>query len=142
MVVNCNNKLGECCIWDDRKQLLRWIDNKKSKFWTYDPKTNKSKSYDLPENIGSFALCEDESILICFKSGPAFYDPSTEKLSKKLFEFEPDRRTVMNDGRCDRYGRFVVGSVMDFHTEATNVFTKITIFQNIYMYNYEKISNI
>ena len=143
MVVNCNNKLGECCIWDDRKQLVCWIDNNGSKFWTFDPKTNKAKSYDLPEDPGSFALCKDGSILICFKSGPAFYDLSTGKFSKKLFKFEPDRRSVMNDGRCDKYGRFVVGGVMDFHLGATNIFGTIRdLCKNIYMYKYGKRSSI
>eukprot|EP01084_Bolivina_argentea_P154437 269209_1 len=140
-IVSCSNKLGECCIWDDRKQLLCWIDYENQQFWTYDPKTKQSKSYDLPEKPGSFALCEDGSLFFCFGSGPAFYDIETQTMSKKLYEFEPDVRSRMNDGRCDRNGRFICGGVVKFNMKATNIFTKtIQMFENIYIYNNHKSS--
>ena len=33
-IVKCNNLLGECPIWDDKKQLLCWLDTAKGIFWT------------------------------------------------------------------------------------------------------------
>eukprot|EP01083_Nonionella_stella_P006489 18857_1 len=120
MVVDCNNGLGECPLWDDRKGLLCWVDSKKKTFWTYNPKTKQSNSYDLPECAGSFCLCQDGSYLFAFEKGPAFWDPFNDKLSSfdpknRIFDFEVNKSTRMNDGRVDKQGRFVVGGMLSMY---------------------------
>ena len=56
LILDCDNALGECPLWDDTKNLLCWIDCKKCEFWTFDPETNKSEVYDLPERPGNIYL--------------------------------------------------------------------------------------
>mmetsp|Transcript_47229 Transcript_47229/g.78355 ORF Transcript_47229/g.78355 Transcript_47229/m.78355 type:complete len:377 (-) Transcript_47229:70-1200(-) len=115
-VVSCNNELGECPLWDAKKQLLCWLDIDGKKYWTYDPVSTEHKSYDLPERAGSFALCEHGSaLLLAFESGPSFYDVQSGKKGKPIFAFEPHLATRPNDGRCDRNGCFVFGGCIDMH---------------------------
>ncbi len=50
-------------------------------------------------------------MLLAFESGIHAFDPATGTL-RRLSEFEPNLpSTRMNDGRCDRQGRFLVGGV-------------------------------
>eukprot|EP01084_Bolivina_argentea_P166380 288857_1 len=117
LIVNCNNKLGECPIWNDRTNELCWIDNLGKKFWKYNPTNKQLKSYNLPECPGSFCLCNNNSILFAFENGPAFYDINTNTMHKRIFHFEPNKKTKMNDGRADRNGRFIVGGMRKYKSK-------------------------
>ena len=46
-IVDCRNILGECVLWDDEKISLL-IDNL-GKFWTLDPETKETNTYELPD---------------------------------------------------------------------------------------------
>ena len=124
-VVECNNYFGECCVWDDIKQILYWIDSKNCKLWAYDPKNKKNWSYNLPEKPGSFGLCKNnpDLLIMCFYDGPRYYNLKTRKVSERFFDFERNMKTNMNDGRCDRQGRFVVGGI--FHIILSDNYSKI-----------------
>ena len=95
LVVKCGNCLGETPIWDDKRKLLCWIDAIKPSFWTYNPSTKESKSYPLPERVGSFCLTKDDGFLMAFAKGPAFYNPLTNNGrpvddKERIFLFEPN----------------------------------------------------
>ena len=130
LVLECNNLLGECPLWDDKKQLLSWIDCKKPSFWRFDPITNKSEEYPLPERPGSFTFCEDGSLLFSFEFGPAYFDIDRQRILKRVFTFEPGLLTRPNDGRCDRQGRFIFGGMMDPENYEDRVFIS-----NVYRIN-------
>eukprot|EP01084_Bolivina_argentea_P151144 263844_1 len=124
LIVDCHQELGECPLWDDINSELLWIDFSLSKLWKYNPITNKYKSYLLPERPGSFCLCHDNNhLLFSFENGPSmlslndiYNNNSAQNLqiTNRIFEFEKNKKTVMNDGRVDRNGRFVVGGRRDF----------------------------
>ena len=63
----------------------------------------------MPEKVCSIAFREGTGLLIAFESGLSFYD--LHALSeRRIVDVEPDIPvTRLNDGRCDRQGRFVVG---------------------------------
>jgi L-arabinonolactonase len=67
----------------------------------------------MPEAIGSFALREAGGALVALRSGLHLLDLRSGALD--LFcAVEPDRPdNRLNDGRCDRRGRFWVGSMHD-----------------------------
>lgn len=67
--------------------------------------------WTLPERVGSFALCRDTSrLLLGLASGIALFDMGRETLSP-IVPVEADLpSTRLNDGRCDRQGRFVFGT--------------------------------
>lgn len=65
------------------------------------------------EKIGSFALCENATILVALKSGIYRYDLDS---GERSFLVAPERdrpENRLNDGRCDPAGRFWVGSMRD-----------------------------
>jgi sugar lactone lactonase YvrE len=110
-VVRGRDLLGECPLWDERSGTLWWVD-------ILAPALRKLHnanvtSYALPEPMGSFALRETEGLLGAMKSGLYFHAPeaSARELLVCPEDYPPGNR--FNDGRCDRRGRFWVGSMSD-----------------------------
>ena len=142
-VVNCHNGLGECPLWDDQRGLVCWIDIHDAKFWEYNPITNISNCYDLPERPGAFALCSKSSnyYLFAFENGPSFYNVKTSTiLGKRIFLFEPHLKTRLNDGRCDKNGRFIVGGLLEYDKKYPE--TKYNPISDIYRINPDGSSQI
>ena len=111
-VVEVNNTLGECVLWNDRQQKAWWTDIQESTLFQYDPIQRSLKSYALPERLGSFGFTEDDNTLICaFASGFALYNPASthiEWLARPDVHLSSSR---FNDGRVDRQGRFWAGTM-------------------------------
>jgi len=115
LCIPCGNKLGECPLWDDQKQLLCWIDIQGSKFWQYDPSNGpeEAQCFDLPSRPGSFCLCEHGEYLFAFEDGFSFYDPVARRRLRVTENFEAQLRTRLNDGRVDHAGRFVSAGTVE-----------------------------
>jgi L-arabinonolactonase len=111
MLVDARNRLGESPIWDDREKALWWVDNLNPSIWRCDPVTAQVKRWPMPEEIGSMVLRERGGICAAMKGGFAFVelDPVRVEMLVRLEADLPFNR--MNDGRCDRRGRFWCGSM-------------------------------
>jgi sugar lactone lactonase YvrE len=69
-------------------------------------------SHPLPEITGSICLTETDDLLAAMTSGIyALADDGAVGACMATPENEPDNR--FNDGRCDRAGRFIVGTMND-----------------------------
>lgn len=103
------NRLGECPVWCDRKQALYWTDIEGSVLFRMDA-GGSLKRWDLPERLGSFALCESgPRLLLGLASGIALFNLDTGELGPVIPVDAGQPSTRINDGRCDRQGRFVFG---------------------------------
>ena len=100
--------LGECPLWDDREQVLWWIDILAPAL-----KRSDGKTYPLDEAIGSFAFREKDGLLAAMKSGFCFFDVSANSLQKIVSPEADKPQNRLNDGRCDRAGRFWAGTMME-----------------------------
>ncbi|MBL8908348.1 MAG: SMP-30/gluconolactonase/LRE family protein [Rhizobiales bacterium] len=106
--------LGEGPLWDVKEQRLYWIDSYGPTVHRADAKGGDAKSWTMPEPIGSLALREKGGAVVSLRSGFHFLDFDTGEV-KRINETHPgELRPRMNDGKVDRQGRFVAGS-MDFH---------------------------
>ncbi len=96
-------------VWDDREGRLYWTDIESRTLWSLDPATGRSESRVMPEKVCSIAFRESRGLLLAFESGLSFYDLATKECTR-IVDVEPDIPvTRLNDGRCDRQGRFIVG---------------------------------
>jgi L-arabinonolactonase len=111
-VLDARATLGEGAVWCDRDRVLWWVDIEAPALHRFDPATNADRAWPMPESIGCLALGRDHSVVVALASGLAWFDPETERLDHFLpiEASEPDTR--LNDGRCDRQGRFWVGSMV------------------------------
>ena len=110
LAVDARDRLGECALWCERTQSFWWTDIEGSKICRLDA-TGSVREWNLPERVGSFAFVADSEskLLLGLASGIAVFDIDDESLSL-VNPVEADQPTTrINDGRCDRQGRFVFG---------------------------------
>jgi sugar lactone lactonase YvrE len=103
--------LGECPLWDERTNGLWWIDIRAPALRHWQSDTSELRTWPMPELIGSIALADDGRLLVALSTRLALFDLASgafETLAEPNFA-NPDHR--FNDGRCDRQGRFWVGSM-------------------------------
>ena len=111
MVVDARNTLGECVIWCERTGRVLWTDIEGACLFSYAPETGATISWSMPERLSCFALTSDTGrLLLGLASQLAFFEFATGAISPvcPVEEGLPDTR--INDGRCDRQGRFVFGT--------------------------------
>lgn len=112
VVLDIKTTLGEGPIWDEPSQRLHWVDSKDGRIFRSTHDGGELRAWEVGEQIGSMAIYEDgSSFLTALSSGLYRVDiKSGEKVL--LAETQEDMsRTRLNDGKVDRQGRFIVGSM-------------------------------
>lgn len=112
IVTDKRDALGECPLWDDRSQSIFWIDSHQKLVRRHTPSTGAYQEWKLPSAIGSIALCEGPRLLVALESDFNYLDLETGSLEKIDSVTHVAERMRLNDGRTDRAGRFVVGSLV------------------------------
>jgi L-arabinonolactonase len=109
LVVDARNRLGECPLWCERSGTLYWTDIEGRTISRLLP-GGAVEHWTLPARVGSFAFCENGTqLLLGLDTGIALFDTASGALSP-IVPVEADLpATRINDGRCDRQGRFVFG---------------------------------
>lgn len=103
--------LGESPLWDERAQVLWWVDIRRPAIRRLHPASGRFDSWPLREMVGCIALVEDGRLLVAMGTEVSLFDPargSFEVLAR--LEHSPEGHRF-NDGRCDRQGRFFVGTM-------------------------------
>lgn len=116
-LVDCKTILGEGPLWDVSEQKLYWIDSYGSRIFRAGENGENVESWDVPQKIGSMALREKGGAVLSLADGFYLFDFKTGKVDQieKIAHKGPTVR--MNDGKVDKRGRFVAGS-MDTTEEA------------------------
>jgi L-arabinonolactonase len=105
--------LGEGATWCAQTNHFYWVDIEGAKLWLHDPRDQSTQHFDMPERLATFAFTADKNtLLLGLASRLAFFDLTTRDITP-ITEVEPDLPTRLNDGRCDREGRFVFGTKHD-----------------------------
>ncbi|MCI1006163.1 SMP-30/gluconolactonase/LRE family protein [Herbaspirillum sp. C7C8] len=112
LLVDGHHELGEGVLWCERSQTVFWTDIHASRLWNHDPASGATRSWGMPERLCCFAFtAEAQRLLIGLESRLAFFDLNTGSISP-ICRIEGDLPTTrLNDGRCDRQGRFVFGTL-------------------------------
>jgi L-arabinonolactonase len=110
LLLDAQCTLGEGATWCSRSGRLYWVDIEGARLMRYDPADGSQHGRTMPERVASFALCEDARyLLLGLASKLAFLDLETGAV-QPIVDVEPGLNTRLNDGRCDRQGRFVFGT--------------------------------
>lgn len=121
--------LGECLSWQDATKSWWWTDIEAASLQSWEP-GQAVVTYKLPDRLGSFVHCRSGRILLglakrlCFASLPKNVavpassahltsSAATVQLAvQSLVAVDPaEPRTRVNDGRTDRHGYFVFGTM-------------------------------
>jgi sugar lactone lactonase YvrE len=102
---------GESPVWDERAKILYFCDIPAGRLHRFDPTTpDKSRTWQLPEVLGSLGLCKSGLILLCQKQKIMTFDTETEALVPLASIDEPDTNRL-NDGKVGPDGCFWVGTI-------------------------------
>lgn len=102
---------GEGPVWDAERQVLWWTDIPGKTLHRCDATGGNHETFAMPGRVGCFALRRQGGLVLAMEHGFTLYDPASGRL-QALAEPEAGMTTHrFNDGRCDREGRFLAGSM-------------------------------
>jgi L-arabinonolactonase len=103
--------LGECPVWNAREQRLYWTDVHAETINVFDPASGGNKAHKVGSRINSFGFRADGGIVAANWDGLAYVDLQTGAIEQIWRLPQIDGVFFLNDGRCDRAGRYWAGSV-------------------------------
>ena len=102
---------GEGVTWSARHQRLYWVDIDGRAIWHLDPDSGAADRWPTPDRVTAVAVRRVGGLLAATAGGLAFVDDESGAL-RPITEIEADLpNTRLNDGRCDRQGRFLIGGI-------------------------------
>ncbi|OLP61640.1 hypothetical protein BJF93_08525 [Xaviernesmea oryzae] len=105
-------RLGECPVWHATEGCVYWTDIPARMLWRVDVAGERLKGWSLPVQLGAFALAEGVGFIAATDRGFARLRlDGDEAHLDYLGAPELPAGWRMNDGACDRQGRFWAGSI-------------------------------
>ena len=109
--IPAQNRLGECPLWDDTADSLVWIDLHEGRVQSSNGNGHMLWTASLDQRIGSVALTHGRELLVARGQEFVYLDPESQ-VTTSIAEVPDLTASVrLNDGRVDRAGRFVSGSM-------------------------------
>lgn len=112
-VAPTKSRVGEGAVWDDRDEVLWWVDIPAGLIYCFDPATGRNHAIDYGEPVGCLAVRESGGLVLATKTGFWLFDPKTgdrEAIHDPESHLEMNR---FNDGTTDGAGRFWAGTMKD-----------------------------
>ncbi len=111
VLVDVKTTLGEGPLWDVDEQRLYWIDSFDGRVFRATADGREVRAWDVPQKIGSMCLRRDGGAIVSLQRGFHALDFKTGEVTS-IHDPEPDLpQNRLNDGKVDRQGRFVAGSM-------------------------------
>lgn len=115
LVIDAKADLGEGPVWHDG--VLSWVNIIAGEVHRYDPRTGESDTRNVGQAVGALVPRYGGGLVLALRDGFAAL-PSMDGALDWLVEVEADNTANrMNDGKCDRAGRFWA-STMAFEATA------------------------
>lgn len=118
LAVDSRCEHGEGVLWDERNQRLYWVDISNRRLWAHEPASGRTRDWALPDRPGCLGLMEDGRLLVVLAKAIGIVAPDLAApalVCEIVAEVEPQQaHTRSNDGRADRHGNLVFGT-MDEH---------------------------
>ncbi|WP_370568592.1 SMP-30/gluconolactonase/LRE family protein [Methylocystis sp. Sn-Cys] len=113
LAVDARASTGESPTWCEREQALYWIDIEEPALHRFNPADNFDEVWEMPAEIGAFALCRNGTIIVALRTGLARFDPASQALEPLSSAPYNPLALRFNDGKCDARGRFWIGAMND-----------------------------
>jgi sugar lactone lactonase YvrE len=105
--------LGESPLWDAREGALFWVDTRARRVrrWAAGA-SDEIRDWATPSDVGSIALAQPGRLLLALADAFAMLDLASGDITPLAEVHHPKPPMRLNDGRTDREGRFVCGSMV------------------------------
>jgi L-arabinonolactonase len=116
LAVDSRCTLGEGITWWAARETLLWTDIQSSRLWSHSPADGVTRSWAVPDRLGSMAVCASGVLLLGLAKGLFFADldaPVGDEVQvTPAIAVEPGVATTrIKDGRTDSAGNFVFGTM-------------------------------
>jgi sugar lactone lactonase YvrE len=114
LVVDARCELGEGPVWDPKDACLWWTDIDGRDVWRFDPLTEATERFTPPDRVGFIAVATGGRLLLGGAKALYMAVPGAggTLAATKLVDVEADLPTTrVNDGRADRFGNIVFGTL-------------------------------
>jgi L-arabinonolactonase len=101
---------GEGPLWDVEEQMLYLVDLMGSCILRYDPISEGTRRWAMPGSVGSLAIRRRGCAIVAINDAIHTVDLQSGATSPLASLPSPSPEAILNDGKVDRRGRFVVGS--------------------------------
>lgn len=105
---------GEGPVWCERDARLYWVDVQQPALHCFNPVSGEDREWIMPAWIGSFALgggAMAGHALVALRTGLHILEFATGGMTPHLPTPYDSRRFLLNEGKCDRVGRFWIGGM-------------------------------
>ena len=111
LALEARAELAEGPVWDDRAGCLWWVDIMRGEVHRFDPTTGEDRSRQIGQPVGAAVPSRAGDLVLAVRDGFARLDFSTGRVTPiaRVDHSKPECR--MNDGKCDRAGRFWAGTM-------------------------------
>ena len=113
LLVESPNLLGEGPVWDAHQNHLYWVDIKQSTLWRWSWADNQVQSWKLDVRASALTMCDQGGLVLAAEQSIYHFDPATNTLNKLLTLPQEPSHNRTNDGKCDPFGHFWVGTMDD-----------------------------
>ena len=111
LVLDARAELGEGPQWDEAGQRLVWVDIMAGRVHLFRPDTGACRTVEVGRPTGAAALSARGGLVLAVPEGFIRLDLDTGALVPLAALPVPSPDIRMNDGKCDRAGRFWAGTM-------------------------------
>jgi len=115
LVLDVRNTVGESPVWRASEQALYWVDIPVRTLHRWSPATQTHRQWQAPEMLGCIAPVAGGQWLAGAESGVFALqacDDGHVSFNRLASVSHPKPGMRFNDGRCDRQGRFLAGTML------------------------------
>lgn len=109
------DKVGESPVWSAAQQCVYWVDIEGPFIHRLNWASRHQSTWTMPERVGCIAVSQRGTLIAAMESGifeVTLSDPPIARVTLLASVNHPQPGMRFNDGRCDRQGRFWVGTMV------------------------------
>lgn len=103
--------VAECPTWDAANNRVLFSDIPGRMIHALSLSDGARRSWQMPEVVGSFGLCESGRLIVALRHRVVLFDPQTETISDLTPPVDEPATNRLNDGKVAPDGSFWVGSM-------------------------------
>ena len=117
--------LGESPVWDSQNQCLYWVDSVSKLIRRYEPASGVFSQWQAPSMVGCVGLGQGQTLVVGLADGIYRMALDSGEFTPLLRPLPVNPDVRFNDGRTDRFGRFLCGS-MGIHADPQGALYRVS----------------
>lgn len=105
-----NLRLGEGCIWDEKRRQVHFLDIEGNKLYSYSPESGNITEWNMGDYVGCVVLDEQDNLVTAVGNQLLRFCPESGK-REVLLRIPFSSALRFNDGKCDAHGNLWVGTM-------------------------------